>query len=53
MKNIEIKKFQRWHAKKMVESEKEAKQKEWKYITLMNNILRERYEKQNNNNEND
>lgn len=40
--------------KKLVEAfKKEAKEKEWKYTTLMNKILRERYGKENNNNEDD
>ncbi|ALA98607.1 hypothetical protein SKUN_001756 (plasmid) [Spiroplasma kunkelii CR2-3x] len=40
--------------KKLVEAfKKEAKEKEWKYTTLMNKILRERYGKEKNNNEDD
>lgn len=40
--------------KELVEAfKKEAKEKEWKYTTLMNKILRERYRKEKNNNEDD
>ncbi|AXF97239.1 hypothetical protein [Spiroplasma phoeniceum] len=40
--------------KKLVEAfRKEAQNKKWLYTTLMNEILKERYGKENNNNEDD